>query len=313
VDRNSVNWRGYMPAITTPFDRNGSLDLPAVARLAEWHVSQGMHGIVVAGTTGEWFSLSMSERGELFRAVGAQVAGRIPVVAGCNAFTARDAIEAAALASEAGLSGILLTPPPYIVPTDAEILEFYRTVDHSVDLPICVYNWPPGTNIDMSSDLLAEIVALDKVVAVKNSTSNLARFAEFFFRLKEQVRVFGVVTDELGLSWVQDHGLDGMMGAGGVLGSDHPAVFNAVWRGELDRARYFLARERETIVAWFKPDLTGRFGSAQAIMKEALNQQGLPGGYPRPPILPLLPEGRAAVRATLLKLRLLPADGARES
>jgi 4-hydroxy-tetrahydrodipicolinate synthase len=302
MDRHSVDWRGYLPAITTPFDRAGELDEPALGRLVEWLVAQGMHGLVLAGTSGEWFSLTLEEKGRLFRTAARHAAGRVPLVAGCTAFTPRDVIDAACVAHDAGMHGILVTPPPYVVPNDAEIVAFYSAISDASPLPICVYNWPPGTNVDMSLSVLERVAALDKVVAIKNSTSNLTRFCESFFALKHLVRIFGVVTDEIGLSLVQHHGLDGMMGAGGVLGRDHPGVFEAVWRGDLPAARHLLAGERRTIREWFKPDLTGRFGSAQAILKEALNAQGLPGGHVRAPILPVGPEGARAIRETLREL-----------
>jgi dihydrodipicolinate synthase/N-acetylneuraminate lyase len=302
MDRHSVDWRGYLPAITTPFDRAGELDEAALGELVEWLVAQGMHGLVLAGTSGEWFSLTLEEKGRLFRTAAKHAAGRLPLVAGCTAFTPREVIEAAHLAHAAGMSGILVTPPPYVVPSDDEIVAFYSAVSEASPLPVCVYNWPPGTNVDMSLSVLEQIARLDKVVAIKNSTSNLTRFCESFFALKELVRIFGVVTDEIGLSLVQYHGLDGMMGAGGVLGRDHPGVFEAVWRGDLPTARKLLAGERRTIQEWFKPDLTGRFGSAQAILKEALNAQGLPGGHVRSPILPVSPDGARAIRRTLRDL-----------
>jgi 4-hydroxy-tetrahydrodipicolinate synthase len=246
--------------------------------------------------------LTLEEKGRLFRTAAKQAAGRLPLVAGCTAFTPREVIEAAHLAHAAGMSGILVTPPPYVVPSDAEIVAFYSAVSKASPLPVCVYNWPPGTNVDMSLSVLEKVARLDKVVAIKNSTSNLTRFCESFFALKDLVRIFGVVTDEIGLSLVQHHALDGMMGAGGVLGRDHPGVFEAVWRGDLSAARKLLAGERRTIQEWFKPDLTGRFGSAQAILKEALNAQGLPGGHVRSPILPVSPDGARAIRRTLRDL-----------
>jgi 4-hydroxy-tetrahydrodipicolinate synthase len=154
----------------------------------------------------------------------------------------------------------------------------------------------------MELPVLRELAGLPHVVAIKNSTSHLQRFCESFFALRSQVRIFGVVTDELGMSLVTDHGLDGMMGAGGVLGRDHPGVFEALWRGDLATASALIAHERRTIREWFNDNLTGRFGSAQAILKEALNLQGLPGGYPRPPLLPVTPEGSLAIRRTLKDL-----------
>ena len=306
MDRNSVQWRGYMPAVTTPFGADGSLDLAALEKLADWLVSEGMHGITLLGTTGEWFSLLPEEKRDVFRTVAARVRGRIPVIGGCNAFTAREAIQTALAAADAGLDGILLTPPPYIMPSEREIVRFFETVSDASPLPICVYNWPPGTNIDMSPDLLRRVADIDKVVAFKNSTSNTAAFCEAFFALRDQVRTFGFTSTGLGMALVRHSGLDGSMGAGALLGREHPQFFEALWAGEVERAEALLKRDVALMRAFYKPTLTAVFGSAQAVCKEALNQMGLPGGYPRPPILPLQDEEKQYVREVLMSLGKLP-------
>ena len=184
MDRSSVDWRGYIPAITTPFTRDRQLDARGLQQLLEWLAAEGMHGIVIAGTTGEWFSLSDAERRALLRVTGRQLRGKLTLIAGCNAFCANRVIEYAEMARESGFDGILVTPPPYIVPNEEEIFAFYRHVSEHAGLPICVYNWPPGTNVDMSCELLERLADLDGIVAVKNSTGRLDRFIQSFFALK---------------------------------------------------------------------------------------------------------------------------------
>lgn len=302
MDRHSVAWRGYIPAITTPFTQEGALDVEALERLLHWLSEEGMHGIIVGGTQGEWFSISPAERKQLLYIVGRKLSGKMPLIAGCNAYTTAEVAANARLAAEHGFDGILVTPPPYMVPTNREILEFYREVNAAVSLPICVYNWPPGTNVDMSLDLLTAIADLSNVVAIKNSTADLRHFVDVFFALKDQVRIFGVPMNELGILLVQQHGADGTMGAGAVLGRELPGYFNAIWENDLPRARHLGERNELLMRAWFNADYTGRFGSAQAIFKAALNELGLPGGYPRRPLLPLDEQGMNVVRQTLTTL-----------
>lgn len=307
MDRNSVQWRGYIPAITTPFTEQGELDVPALEHLLQWLLDERMHGIIIGGTQGEWFSISASERKQLLATVGRKLSGKMTLIAGCNAYTTAEVAANAHMAAEHGFDGVLVTPPPYMVPTEREILDFYRDVDAAVSLPICVYNWPPGTNVDMSLDLLRSISQLSKVVAIKNSTADLRHFMDVFFALKDDVRIFGVPMNELGILLVQHHGADGTMGAGAVLGRELPDYFNAIWRGDLSRARLLGERNDLLMREWFNADYTGRFGSAQAIFKAALNELGLPGGYPRRPLLPLDNRGIGLVRQTLAKLGKLSA------
>jgi dihydrodipicolinate synthase/N-acetylneuraminate lyase len=307
MDRDSINWRGYIPALTTPFAEDESLDEEGVKRLHAWVHSKGVHGFIVLGTQGEWFTQTTAEKRRVVELAGEQMHGKLTLISGCSAFRAGEALDNISCAADNGFDGVLLTPPPYILPTEREIYAFYREVNASSSLPICIYNWPPGTNVDMSLDLLSQLADLDKVVAVKNSTPDPAHFVSVLSALKDRVRVFGAPMNDAGISLVTDSGCDGTMGAGAVLGSDQPNFYNAIWEGDLERARQFGARDSRVMRDWFNADYTGRFGSAQAIFKEALNQQGLPGGVPRRPILPLNEQGVASIRATLLDLGVITA------
>ena len=308
MDRSSVSWRGYIPAVTTPFTASGELDRRGWQELVEWFVAEGLHGIAVGGPTGEWFSMAAAERVELFRLAARQVRGRMPVLGGCSAYTPREAIDYARAAKECGLDGIFLTPPPYVVPTDREIVAFFQAVSDAVAIPICVYNWPRGTNVDLTARTVQRLAEIEHVVAVKNSTGDVGRRLEIFFAVKDRLRYFGVPVNELGITLIQHHGADGSIGSGAVLGAEHPRFFECVWKGDLDGARESAARNRFLFEQWTNPDFSSKIGSPQAVMKAALNLRGLPGGHPRPPILPLLPEEVDRVRETLHALGITTKD-----
>ncbi len=302
MNRDSVDWRGYIPAITTPFDEYGELDLPRLRKLLDWLAEEGMHGLVVAGTTGEWFSMNSQEKATLFAAVGEALKGKMPLIAGCNAFTASEAISNAATAAKSGFDGILLTPPPYVRPCEREVIAYYEEVNEGTPLPVCVYNWPPGTNIDMDRTTLAHLAELDMVVAIKNSTADREHFLDVMSSLNHSVRIFGVPMSATGADFICNGEADGTMGAGAVLGRTHADFFNALWDGDRDRALALGSQDQRIMRDWFRSDYTAKFGSAQAIFKTALNLQGLPGGFPRRPILPLSNHEVDLVRETLAEL-----------
>lgn len=303
MNRDSISWRGYMPAITTPFDQRGHLDLVALRTLVEWLADQGMHGLIVAGTTGEWFSMNADEKARLFGTVGEVLKGEIPLIAGCNAFTATEVISNAETAASSGFDGILVTPPPYVRPCENEVITFYEDIDKGTPLPICVYNWPPGTNIDMSKQSLSHLADLDNVVAIKNSTGNPEHFLDVMRALNHKVRIFGIPMNSTGAELVLNNEADGTMGAGGVLGKTQPDFYNALWAGNREQGLAAAAEDTRIMSDWFNSDYTAKFGSAQAIFKTALNLQGLPGGMPRRPILPLQDSDNAIVRNTLEDLK----------
>ncbi|MFI0424474.1 dihydrodipicolinate synthase family protein [Spongiactinospora sp. 9N601] len=307
MDRSAVDWHGYIPAVTTPFAEDGALDLAALAVQLEWMVDERLPGIVLAGTTGEWFSMTERERATLFEAAAKAIAGRITVIAGCTAYTADEAIRHAHAAERAGCDGILLTPPPYLVPGADEIVAFYQEVSAAIGLPICVYNWPRGTNVDMSADLLSRLAEVENVVAIKNSTGDFAAWIEGLYRLKDQVRYFGFPMNEVGITLLRHVGGDGTMGAGAVLGREHADFFRHVAAGDLDAARRCGERDRVLMERWFTRDLGPRFASAQAVLKAALRMRGVPAGHVRRPLLPLTSEQLDQVAATMDELGLRAA------
>lgn len=302
MDRNTVAWTGYIPAITTPFDRQGRLDLDSFAGQMDWLTAERMHGVILAGTSGEWFSLTTPERAALFAAGARYRTDGFAVIGACNAFTTGEAITHARAAEKAGLDGILLTPPPYVVPNPREIARFYRAVSDATDIPMTVYNWPRGCIVDMDTALLDELADIENVVAIKNSTGNFAAFLAGMYQLESRVRYFGLPTSALGADLaLLGHG-DGLMGSGGVLGADHPDFWRAIAAGDRARAVALGERDRIIMTEWFRPDYGVQFGNQQAIMKTALRLRGVPAGYVRDPLLELTPPEVARVEATLHRL-----------
>ncbi|MGV8912057.1 MAG: dihydrodipicolinate synthase family protein [Rhodoglobus sp.] len=299
MDRNDVEWTGYIPAITTPFAQDGELDLDALNGQLGWLMEQRMHGIILAGTSGEWFSMSADERASLFAESARTVDGSMWVLGGCNAFSQTEAITHARAAEKAGLDGILITPPPYMVPNRREIVKFYQDISDATELPMCVYNWPRGCIVDLDTDTLTELAQIENVVAIKNSTGNFAGFLQGMYALEDSVRYFGMPTSELGADLsLLGHG-DGMMGSGAPLGSDHPDFWRAIASGDRERAVALGARDRVVMESWFRPDYGVQFGNQQAIMKTALRLQGVSAGYVREPLLELTSEECERIEATL--------------
>jgi 4-hydroxy-tetrahydrodipicolinate synthase len=135
-------------------------------------------------------------------------------------------------------------------------------------------------------------------------------FLDVFLSLNDRVRVFGMPTNELGISLTRNHGADGAMGAGAVLGREHPEYFEAIWAGDLERARRLSSRLDSVMSDLFNPDYTAKYGSSQGTFKALLNLQGLPGGHTRPPIMDLDNHGLTRVRDTLVRLGRLEDETA---
>jgi 1-pyrroline-4-hydroxy-2-carboxylate deaminase len=295
MDRDDVDWRGYWPAAPTPFTADGALDEAALTAVLRLYRDQGVHGVLVNGTTGEWFSQSPDERRRVAEVAVAALAGSgIPVVVGCNSYTAAETIGLAEHARRAGADGALTTPPPYVHPSDEEVLAFYRTVTEAVDLPWAVYNWPRGTAVDLSVPVLSALADLDRVVAIKDSTGDELKALEGCEAVVDRVRFFGRFIHRRGMAFLTGLGGDGNID-GGALGAPFAVPFyEAVWAGDLATARGWSDRYGALAAALVNSDYSARFASPTAQLKAAMNVLGQPGGQVRPPLLPLTDPARLA-------------------
>ena len=301
MNRDDVDWRGYWPAAPTPFTRDGALDEAALTAVLHLYRDQGVHGVLVNGTTGEWFAQSPAERRRVAEVAVAALAGSgVPVVVGCTGYTPAETIGLAEHARQAGADGALTTPPPYVHPSDAEVLAFYRTVTEAVDLPWMAYNWPRGTAVDLSVDVLSRLADLDRVVAVKDSTGDELKALEGCEALVDRVRFFGRFIHRRGMAFLTGLGGDGNID-GGALGAPFAVpFFEAVWAGDLATARRCSDRYGALVAALVHSDYSARFASPTAQLKAAMNCLGQPGGWVRPPLLPLTdPATLAELRAAL--------------
>ncbi len=173
---------GSIPAIVTPMHEDGSLDLPGLRRLIDWHVAEGTDGVVVVGTTGESPTVNVDEHCELIRTVVAQAAGRIPVIAGTGANSTAEAIELAAFAKQAGVAAHLSVVPYYNKPTQEGLYRHFAAIAAAVELPMIVYNVPGRTVADLANDTALRLAQLPGIVGIKDATGNLERGADLLKR-----------------------------------------------------------------------------------------------------------------------------------
>ena len=307
MDRDDVNWRGYWPACPTPFTADGAYDAETHAALLDWYVDQGMHGVFVNGTTGEWFSQTHEERRLVAETAIDAVADRIPVAIGCTAYTAREAADLGRHALAAGADGIGSTPPPYVKTYPDETVQYYRDLAGAVDGPVMVYNWPHGTSVDIGPELADRIADVDNVVAIKDSTPSFEQFAETTRTVVDRVRVFWPFMSQAGLDLLLEHGGDGFIGGGSLWGTADAEFWEAVWRGDVETAREHARRTDELFPKlWLPGGWGGHYGAYQSQLKALMKLLGQPGGEVRPPRLPVADEASiAALREVLLEAGLL--------
>ncbi|MGE5468618.1 MAG: 4-hydroxy-tetrahydrodipicolinate synthase [Ignavibacteria bacterium] len=173
---------GSIPAIITPMHADGSLDLPALRKLVDWHIAEGSDAIVVVGTTGESPTVSFEEHCELIRTVVGQAAKRIPIVAGTGANSTAEAIELTRFAKEAGADAHLSVVPYYNKPTQEGLYRHFKAIAEAVDLPMFLYNVPGRTGADLSNDTALRLAQVPGIVGIKDATGNIERGSDLLKR-----------------------------------------------------------------------------------------------------------------------------------
>lgn len=155
---------GLVPILATPFQPDGSLDLPSLRRLVEFQLASGVDGVAVFGMASENFALTAAERAVILREVTGVVAGAVPVVAGVAATSTVTALEQVAAFGDA--SALMVLPPFMVRPGPAQLVDFYGSVA-AAGLPVMVQDAPGATGVTMPVPLIVELAKLPGVTSVK--------------------------------------------------------------------------------------------------------------------------------------------------
>ncbi len=282
---------GSIVAIVTPMHADGSLDVPGLRRLVDFHVQEGTDAIVIVGTTGESPTVNFDEHCQLIRVAVDQAAGRIPVIAGTGGNSTAEAIELTRFASQAGASAALSVVPYYNKPTQEGLYRHFRAIAEAVDIPVILYNVPGRTVADMSNDTALRLAAIPNIVGIKDATGNMDRGIELITRAPEGFAVYSG-DDASACALI----LMGAQGDISVVANVAPRLMHemcaAALAGQVIQARALNAR-----LLGLHRQL---FCEANPIpVKWACQQLGLIESGLRLPLTPLSPEYHERVRAAL--------------
>jgi 4-hydroxy-tetrahydrodipicolinate synthase len=169
--------------MVSPFESNGSIDLPAVGRLVAHLLAHGASdAIFVLGTTGECSSIPPDQQLRLVRQAVACVRGRATVYAGIGGNCLSASIESARAFAEAGVDAVVAYPPSYYPIDDREMHAYFESLARGIPLPLVLYNIPITTRLNIAIDIVERLSKLPNVVAIKDSTSDANRIAELLTR-----------------------------------------------------------------------------------------------------------------------------------
>ena len=199
-------FKGSNTALITPF-KGGAVDERAFQNLVEWQITEGTHGLVPVGTTGESPTLSHEEHKRVIELCVEAAKKRVPVIAGAGSNSTDEAIDLTRHAKKVGAAATLHSTGYYNKPTQEGLYRHFKAISDAVDLPIIIYNVPPRTIVDIQVPTLARCVQLKNVVGIKDATANVARVSQQRLACgKEFIQLSGEDATALGFMAHGGHG-----------------------------------------------------------------------------------------------------------
>ncbi len=289
----AILWEGVMPAVTTKFTDQDTLDLKMFEVNINAQLEAGVHGIILGGTLGEASTLTDDEKSTLVKTTVDIVKNKVPVIINIAEQTTKGAIAAVKKAHEDGANGLMMLPPMRYNAGDRETVTYFKEIANSTDLPIMVYNNPVDYKIEVTLDMFEELLKLNNIQAVKESTRDISNVTRIKNRFGDRLKILSGV-DTLALESL-------LMGADGWVAGLVDAFPNeTVAIYELQKAGRI--KEAIAIYRWFLPLLELDINSKLVQnIKLAEVATGIGTENVRAPRLPLVGDERKKVLEIIQK------------
>ncbi len=283
---------GIVPAMATPFTASGALDETRVRELIAWYMASGVHGISVAGSQGEFFSLEESEHIRLIELAVECTNGKIPVYAGTGAVTTAATIRITQAAERIGADLGLIITPYFIQPNQRELVAHYTAVAAATELPLMLYNNPPRTLVNVLPTTLVQCMKLaDNIVGIKDSSGDVTQAIEYKLLTDGRALLFSG-RDTITLALLV-HGADGTISpAANVFPKEVVRMYDAFKSGNLQEATRLSDVFAPLRAAW-------AWASFPVVIKEAMALAGQSAGPTRAPIQGLSDEKKAELQKVI--------------
>jgi 4-hydroxy-tetrahydrodipicolinate synthase len=170
-----MNFDGIFTPAITPLSLDGQIDFSAFGEVIEYLVESKVHGIIIGGSTGEYYAHTAAERVEIAQCAKDVLKGRLPLVVGTGGIRTEDSVYFAEKAKELEADALLVGSPPYALPTQKEIATHVLAVDKAAGLPIMLYNYPARMGVAMGDEFFEAVAQCKNIVAIKESSGEMSR------------------------------------------------------------------------------------------------------------------------------------------
>lgn len=284
----------YTPAIT-PHTADGEIDREAFAEVLESLIAAKVHGIIVGGSTGEYYAHTPQERFDLAAHARQVIGTRLPLIVGTGAIRTDDSVAYARAAKEIGADAILVSSPPYAVPTEDENAIHALTVDKAAGLPIMLYNYPARMGIMMGEQYFKRVSASKNIIAIKESSGSTANLHLLAVKFPNIALSCG--WDDQALEFFAWGARSWVCAGSNFLPAEHIALYEAcVVQKDFDKGRAIMTAMMP-LMDFLE---TGKF--VQSI-KHGCETIGLRAGSVRAPLGPLTDEERAELETVIATLK----------
>jgi 4-hydroxy-tetrahydrodipicolinate synthase len=275
-----MKFEGIYTPVVTPYRDDASIDYARLAEIVDFLIDAGVHGIISAGTTGEYYAQTMDERFELMKFIHQQIRGRTAYIVGTGAFRTEESIEYAKAAVAAGADALLVATPPYSIPTERENALHALAIDRAANLPIMLYNYPGRMGAMMGEEYLDRVGRSPNFCAIKESSGDPNR-THLLARNYPHIQMSCGMDDQAleFFAW----GARSWVCAGSNFAPEiHIALYQAcAVEGDFDKGRRIMSAMLPLMAVL---EQGGKFVQC---VKHGLTARNLPAGPPRRPLQPL--------------------------
>lgn len=301
-------FRGIFPAALTMFDRQNDVDEKTTAEHWDWLIEQGVDGLVIAGTSGEFIALEKEERIRLFRLAKDVVRGRVPVIYGSGHYSTKLTIQLCETAQDAGADGLIVILPYYQRPPKPAVMEHFRRIRRSIDVPVMLYNNPGNSACaQLTPQEIVELASEDVIHMVKSTVGSVEPIHDLRYLSANRVAIFygSFLAAYEGVLAGADGWISGILN---VVPRAAKAMYEACVIQNDAQAGFRIWREILPIIHLYTYQQVGPV-SDLAIYRSMLKIWGRPGGYSRDPFFPLNGEQERALERLLEQSGWLAPEG----
>ncbi len=292
----NIIFKGCGTAIVTPFDDNG-INFDVFRKLLDFQIQNKVDAIIVCGTTGESSTMSLEEKKQAIKFVVDYAGDEIPIIAGTGGNCTESAIELSKYAESVGVDALLLVTPYYNKTTQSGLIEHYKHIADSVNLPIIIYNVPSRTGLNITPETCLELSKIKNIVAIKEASGNIAQVAKIANLCGDSLAIYSGNDDQI-LPVLSLGGVGVISVLSNILPEYTSNIVHSFLNGDIKKATKL---QLDAL-----PLINALFCEVNPIpVKAALNEMNFNVGFPRLPLVELTSVGKEKLFREMKKFNII--------